>query len=514
MQYNPEIEVCPKEDPDWDFARNKQILLKSRIGEWSSSVFSVEVFLKGERFVGPNRDYPYQGLLVSKGSSTYKVLDGIMFSMKEGDAESVSVGAYKARYRYTSLEVDLSFSSDDDSFHMAFSEDGVRILPFFDFMRLDSSDASDSLQIVPQGRWLRACWVGLEVALGPFKEIQPIDYVTDWVYKLGSGLRYVDQNGYIRFVRETKKIRAPAVCTLEGKEMKVIVDPGTSAGSNEGARGEGISNSDGSLNDQSWMGRVYFLEPRLRDLMVLRLSTLRCFGLFVDGTWFPEAGCWWFRSPWIRDALEGIINNFQTYTRVFRWEGKIRSLAEMLMEILEDKRTLPNFIGGKEHSADGPPLLLYLCCLLGGDLRDRATSLASELLNEMEKRELVAGGPPVLRGGLVACAPHQSWTDSRVNGRACRLPSGWDEEGQSIPKYYLPEVNGLWIRALRGLCRFAAREDLSQRLSEMEKAFRDRMWNGRFLSDIVDSEIGRRSDELTSMGMVGFVTALHLFDSH
>ena len=499
MYHFPDIEVGVQEEHDWDFARNKQVLLKAPMGEWSSSVFSVEIFIKDERFIGPNRDYPYQGLLVSKGGKVYKLLDGIMFSIADGFAEKVSVGPYRVKYIYTDLEAELSFAND--SFSVVFNIEGARVVPFFDIRGIGSK-AVDVVQVMPQGRWLKVIWEEFEALIGPFKRIESLNYFTDWVYKLGSGFRHKDSEGYIRFIRESRRIHAPAVCTVEGREIKVVVS--------------GLNN-DASVKDPSWISKLYFLEPRLRDIMILRLSTLRCFGLSIEGIWFPEAGCWWFRHPWIRDALEGIINNFQIYTEVFNMEGRIREFAAMLMNILEEKRTLPNVLGGEDHSADAPPLLLYLCSLLGGDLRERATSLVEELLDDMEARDVVCGGPPVLRGGLVACAPHQSWTDSLVDGMPCRLPCGWNQEGKFLPKYYLPEVNGYWIRALRELCssvideRSASCSALVDRLKEMEEGFRQRLWNGSYISDIVDCENNRRSEEVTSMGLVGMATALHIF---
>jgi len=493
VQRLPELEVGVHEDQDWDFARNKQVLLKSSLGEWSSSVFSAEVSLSGERFVGPNRDYPYQGLLISKGDRTYKVLDGTMFSLEDGRAERVIVGPYRVKYQYTGLLAE--FSLGEDSFQLAFDRDGVRVLPFFDIRRVDGGGVS-GVRIFPQGRWLRITFDGVKGALGPFRKIEGVDYLTEWIYKLGCGFRYRDHGGYVRFVREARKILAPAICTMDGRLMKVIV--------------EGL-NGDKGLEDPSWISRISFLEPRLRDVMILRLSTLRCFGLSIHGTWFPEAGCWWFRSPWVRDALEGIINNLQIYTRVFGWEGRIKGFAGMLLNMLEERKSLPNVILGSDHSADSPPLLLYLCSMLGGEFPKRAADLAVRLLDDMEGRDMIQDGPPVLREGLVACAPHQSWTDSRVNGRPCRLPDWWDDGDYSLPKYYLPEVNGQWIKALRHLCTSVPDVRLMERLSDMEDAFKEKFWNGKFVCDIVDSESGRRSDDLTSMGMVGMVTALHIF---
>ncbi|MGQ9759629.1 MAG: hypothetical protein ACUVQ5_03535 [Candidatus Methanomethylicaceae archaeon] len=491
------LEVEAKEEPDWDFARNKHVVLKSSMGEWSSSVFSSEVLVDGECFLGPNRDYPHQGLLLSKGSEVYKIIDGIMFSQEKGFGERVEVRAYSVRYIYQNLKVEFSFM--EDSFQTTFDRDGVRVLPFLDVKNVNGMVDLDPVQVSHDQGWLRVEGSSLRVAIGPFKKVERVNYSTEWIYKLGSGFRYSDCDGYMRFVREARRISAPAICTLNGRVMKVIV--------------EGLKTDD-AVRKNSWMNRLTFLESKLRDLMILRLSTLRCFGLNLHGHWFPEAGCWWFRYPWIRDALEGVLSNFQVYTGVFGWEERIKGMAITLINILERRGSLPNLLGGNDHSADAPPLLLYLCSKLGGDLSEKAASLAYTIIEGMERREAVEDGPPVIRDGLVACLPNQSWTDSEVDGRACRLPKTWNSDEWRLPRYFLPEVNGQWIRALRGLCRVApSRSDgLREKLSEMETAFREFLWNGKFVSDIVDSEDGKRSDEVTSTGLVGFATAMHIFN--
>ncbi|MDD1766293.1 MAG: hypothetical protein LUQ00_00030, partial [Candidatus Methanomethyliaceae archaeon] len=98
------LDVPATEEEDWDYARNRQVLLKSPIGEWSSSVFSCGITIGSEEFVGPNRDYPYQGLLISKGTDVYKTLDGIMFAMEGKDSRGVMAGALQATYYYEGLE--------------------------------------------------------------------------------------------------------------------------------------------------------------------------------------------------------------------------------------------------------------------------------------------------------------------------------------------------------------------------------------------------------------------------
>jgi len=498
------VDVPASEDEDWDYARNKQVLLKSPVGEWSSSVYSSGMAVGGENFVGPNRDYSHQGLLISKGMEVYKVLDGIMFATEGKGDNRVRVGALQATYYYEGLEAHFRF--ERDGLALDFDGEGVKTLPLIDVRGMNGESRAEGHKIELRDGWLIAEKDGIVVRIGPFERIERGEYFTEWVYKLGSGFRYKDGNGYVRFVMEARRILAPAICTAKGRSIKVMVDGVTS--SMTGA-------------DTAWMGRLEVIEPEFYKPIALRLCTLRNFGLDIGGLWFPEAGCWWFRTPWIRDALEGILSNFEVYTRLFHWEGRITSLAAMLLKVLGEIRTLPNFVGSGEHAADAPPLLFYLCSRLGGDLLKGALRTTARLIEIMEKREASPLGPPILKGGLVACAPFQSWTDSRLGeeGRPSRLPEGWDgsKEEWSLPKYYLPEINGYWISALRSLKDRAyatgllVPEIVDRALSEMEVTFKKVFWDGSFVASIVDSDAKKRDGEPTSMGMVGISTALPLF---
>lgn len=69
--------IEPDENTDWDYARNKQILMKTPIAEFSASAFTVPVDISDKRFYGANRDYSWQGLLIGPLKGTiYKALDG------------------------------------------------------------------------------------------------------------------------------------------------------------------------------------------------------------------------------------------------------------------------------------------------------------------------------------------------------------------------------------------------------------------------------------------------------
>lgn len=466
------------EDEDWDYARNKQIILKSAMGEWSSSVFSSEIFVNDERFVGPNRDYPLQGLITFYNRKILKLIDGIFFSLDKGLGEKVLIGPYDAKYIYHDLEVTFGFN--EECFRISFNKENCRILPLFE----------GYIHYNIMGEWVTIKLNDLNFNFGPFKHVEKVNYRTEWIYKLGYGFRYRGYDGTIRFVREKKDLFAPLVCTLRGNLLKIYIDN---------------MRDPWKIRESNWVNKLIFFNELIGKLIIYRLSTLRCFGLNIDGIWFPEAGCWWFRSPWIRDALEGILSNFQVYTRIFGWEDKIRSLAIFLLKLLKDNKGLPNFLGGTEESADSPPLLIYLSSRLG----IKVDELTLEILKEMEKREVVENGKPILKDGLIACIPYQSWTDSRINGRPLRVPEEWKD--WNFPKYLLPEVNGYWIMALRSLYRITSNKNIKEILEEIELEFKRKFWNEGFLSDIIDVENNSRSNEITSMGLVGLASTMHLF---
>ncbi|MEM1574108.1 MAG: hypothetical protein QXY96_06510 [Candidatus Methanomethylicaceae archaeon] len=465
------------EDEDWDYARNKQILLKSSIGEWSSSIFSSEVFVKNERFIGPNRDCPFQGLITFHNNKIIKLIDGLLFSLNEGFGEKVLVSPYEVTYIYPDLKISLSF--EEDCFQLNFNKNNCRILPLFE----------NKFNWEIHEEWIRINFNSINIKIGPLERIEIVDYFTDWIYKLDCGFRYIDFDGSIRFIKEKRKIFSPFILTLKKNFMKIFINN---------------MKDTWKIKENSWINKLIFHEGPIGDLIKCRLFTLRCFGLNINGIWFPEAGCWWFREPWIRDALEGILNNFQIYTRIFNWEDRIKKLGIFLIEILKKKMGLPNLIEGTEESADSPPLLLYLCSKLGINV----DSLAIELLKNMEKRDITEGRP-IVREGLIACIPHQSWTDSKINGRPSRLPKEWND---LLPKYFLPEVNGYWIMALKSLYENSKNEEIKNILEVMEFEFKRKFWNGNFLFDIIDFENKNKSDEITSMGLVGISTTIHLFN--
>lgn len=498
------LEVATEEEEDWDYARTMQVLIKSPAGEWSSSVYSAGLSVGGEFFLGPNRDYPHQGLLFSRGLDVFKVVDTFLFGDAGRKGVAVRRDPFQSVYRYDGLEASFRFGGS--GFSIDFDRQGARVLPLLDMREMNSASDPKGHRCEFISGLLQVRKGGLVLSMGPFDGIQPPEIVTEWTYKRGSGFRLRDRDGYVRFAGETRRVFGPGVLTVKGKTMNVSL--------------EGMTVRTPDI-DLSWMKRVQAYKPNLRRPILMRLNSLRSFGLEIGGEWFPEAGCWWFRKPWVRDALEGVLSNFRIYTALFGWEERIRSLASMLLKALGAEMTLPTILGYGDHSADAPPLLLSLCSRLDSTIAKAGIRAAADLVETMTKREIEPLGPPVMTGGLVACTPFQSWTDSRVGEgrRPRRLPDGWeiDSKEWELPKYCLPEVNGLWIRSLRCLKErtegigHSYPDVLEDSLAKMEAAFRSRMWDGHCLVSILDAETGRSDKEVTSMGIVGLAAAHHLF---
>jgi hypothetical protein len=505
------LDVPAIEQEDWDYARNMQVLLKTRVGEWSSSVFSVDMDHAGRHLTGPNRDYSHQGLLISRGTDVFKTLDALLFSgAGEGDREgprTVRVEPSRILYRYPHLEA--GFSLRGGCLNIELDREGVEVVPLIDIRAMNGASDPAAHEAEIDAEWLSVRKDGLSLRIGPLEGFDPSPFITEWVYKLGSGFRWKDERGCIRFVREQRRLFAPGTLTVNGNLLAVTIEESPD-----------VTNS--TIPESSWLERISVADPALSKPMKLRLSALRNFGLDLDGVWFPEAGCWWFRKPWVRDALEGILANFQVYTALFGWEERLNSIAKLLMKTIKKESMLPTILGGQEPSADAPPLLIYLCSLLNREIVEEAMGLTSALVEAMVSGDDDKPGPPVFNRWLVACAAFQSWTDSRLGNEQLpsRIPANWkaSAEDWSRPKYYLPEVNGYWIRALESLTRrgkalgLRAPDTLLEANARMKTAFRMLLWDGSYLVNIMDSESLRRDWERTSMGLVGISSALSLFN--
>lgn len=81
------IRAPAAENPDWGYARNLQSVLMVPSAEWVQSVASFPFELNGKNFVAPNRDYPYEGLMVHQQGENWRFIDCIALGLELPNGE-------------------------------------------------------------------------------------------------------------------------------------------------------------------------------------------------------------------------------------------------------------------------------------------------------------------------------------------------------------------------------------------------------------------------------------------
>jgi hypothetical protein len=204
------------------------------------------------------------------------------------------------------------------------------------------------------------------------------------------------------------------------------------------------------------VGRALSLgNGEIADAICHRIKTLSTYTTFLDGVWFPEAGAWWFRNPWIRDALEGIRWNLRTYLEVLGWEDRVLSLVHYLLDILGSGNGLPTMMGtAGQFTSDAPPQLLYIASKMSGsrNLHSRLLDVATRMCERLVEGLPVSG--TVLDESILCSPANSSWIDSVVTegdtAWPTRLPAEWKGRVTDpfSSEFGLVEVNALYIEAL------------------------------------------------------------------
>jgi hypothetical protein len=107
----PEFLSLPAvESPDWGYPRTRRAVLMVPSAEWVQSIYSCKVNLNGTLLVTPNRDYPYEGLLVYQDSENWKLIDCVGLGLQQNDRylslaaepgpQAVKVNPWRVTYCY------------------------------------------------------------------------------------------------------------------------------------------------------------------------------------------------------------------------------------------------------------------------------------------------------------------------------------------------------------------------------------------------------------------------------
>jgi glycogen debranching enzyme len=168
----PEFEIPAREDRDWAYGRTARAALLVPSAEWVQSVYTCEFDLDGRRFLAPNRDYPYEGLLVHFHGENWKFIDAVAISVSTTDggplrlryddpATCVRVTPFQATYWYSFEEVTTTSGPVAPRLYVAYALDS----------RADAGTVTGRVKIGVANPW-PAMANHLELAIQPFLDLR------------------------------------------------------------------------------------------------------------------------------------------------------------------------------------------------------------------------------------------------------------------------------------------------------------------------------------------------------
>ncbi|MEM4312051.1 MAG: amylo-alpha-1,6-glucosidase [Nitrososphaerales archaeon] len=501
------LKVPPIEE---DFRYCKRVFLRWKGSEWSSSVFSVKVNFDGKEFIGPNRDSPYEGLTSLNKGLPWKFIDGIFFGIDEAKALELNVSPLIATYNYEGKDGRFSITYEllarKENFILSLTcNRPIEFFPFLD-MRHIYGESKHDYQLLDkfiEGKlFVQIKGKESQIILGPLKEYYKINFRVSWYYKYGDGFRTLKE-GRISFAGRSQEVFAPFIAKIENKFY--------------------ISNY---LEDNFYrfLGKLVeerrekvnrivskFKAKNYEEALLSRVIGLESFGLSFNSLEFPEAGAWWFKNIWFRDVLEGIRWNLLTYVEILDKKKWVEKVLNYLTKLCLKKGLLPNLLSPstgelESFSSDATLILLNLWIELGEKF-----NISNEPLRELFEHliKVFKNYPKMNEQGLILTKAFDSWVDSfkyieGIGKFPSRVPELWARELGSYRAieelYFLPEINSLWIKALKGMEELGIKHKFN--LDSLLKNFLNTFWDDEinFLCNMVDSK-GRKDKTITSMGL-------------
>jgi hypothetical protein len=486
----PLCEIDTFEDLDWDYARNKQVLLKDGLVEYSTSSFDAPIATPVGVLHGGNRDFSWQGLLVGPiGDSIYKVLDAIYYKpldSQELKPVRVVAGRNAARYSYVDeqgrpYEVEISVRTKKDScLVMALASRPSIFAPLFAFYDMESSTRA-AFRMALEGGAMRVEPEGmpLKLLVKDFLSVTDINLELDWIYKLGDGFRTI-RDGKVFFVRHVRRASAPVALTSKDGSISIEIplDKLKFKRIDYKARGK-LEALRKELSERA-RGKI---PPEVVNAIVLRVDRLLSFGIPSGSILVPEAGSMWFRKVWARDLIEGLKWNLLTYAKVLNLSDWLIRLVRDLISTAYDLRGLRVFVNKGDFVSGAVPQLISISAKLYELTHDKklvkeASKLASATCKLLRSEEGFSGCK--VRDGLVLSKANSSWMDVlyEVEGAKwpLRLPWSWRTKFSSEDLFALVEVNALFIEGLDSL--FKAMRETGLKGSEKIKELRDELVEG------------------------------------
>lgn len=461
-RYEVYVDLDSDEVPDWGYARNRHVLLRCPVLEYSTSTFDAPVPSPVGVLHGGNRDFSWQGLLAGPvRGEIHKLLDALYY--KPADAEGlrpVSVRAWRdsANYAY----VDERGERYEVSISVAIGR-GVGVLsarasrptifvPLLDMRRAEAAEAPNYSVCAEDGCLsVSSSGTPLRLVVTEFDEAQKLELSLDWVYKLGDGFRAVE-DGKVLFVKHVRKVYAPVALASRRGGLRVEVPlplvkyRGPRAGVEEKAR----------------VAKILKAPPQITEAILLRVDRLLSFGSPINSIVAPEAGAMWFRRVWSSDLLEGLRWNLRTYVEALGQSAWLVSLVRELLRMAYEMEGLRVLVTEGEYSSVSLPQLINVSSRLSLMVGDRggargASKLAARACEALRTGREFSGCR--LHEGLILCKANSSWIDVMYpieGGRwPTRLPWEWRGLVPSDGYFALVEVNALFIEALSSLIKAA-----------------------------------------------------------
>ena len=471
-------------------SKTKRVLLRNERAEFGASTFSCP--LGG--FWAPNRDYAFEGLSFF-GAANWKYLDALFFGLQAVDGSFVSLepsavtvtpfeavysystpgaggaGCVEASYALNGGRLELRLKNKARSRSAATGRGGRFVLkPLVDirFMYGDSAPFEHETSFSQGGKKVfcasragRRLSIGCADFAGASLQAKP----QRWFYGLGSGERVSrdEFKGEERVVLDAGEIFLnPAAKSVV--EIRCGEDASRGGEARRGGarvktkRFEGVAAprllaefaGELAAADAAW-GR------EARDALAGRLLSFHNFFLACPSRSLfsaPDAGCFWFRDLWLRDALEGVRVNEGIYSRTAEeWlaaflGGCRRSSLNGLLPTRFGEAVCAPVYDSVDSSLVFYPLGLGFFDRHGDfSAFGRTLRCAERFFDSLQHGRRLSRFAEI-EDFLLKTPANCSWTDSVSNGVPNRLPREWRTKENGARKFFLVEVNALWLRFL------------------------------------------------------------------
>ncbi len=522
MLFKPvlEFEYEPKENPDWDYARNPHAILRNSRIEFAQAVFSCKL----REYIVPNRDYSYEGLCAIIDNQNWKFLDalGVKTSFPL-IPKKIIVTPWSAVYTYSSnseQKLKIDYSLLENGLKIIFQSDKpavFQLAPLIDIRYMHAPSEAKGYKISAEKNRLKVAKNNYELIF--LSDTLKLDNLSiapqEWVYKLGSGFRKPENNRII-FEKERREI-----AFLEGLVLKSDTDGKaclyilTNADKICEYQPESVEKLD-FLRNYYWLlekelGRFY------ADAFLARAYCfLNNFKIAFDNLIAPDAGFGWFRELWLRDVFESLYNNFEL---CYAYNpSQIKEIIGLCLKYQDKNGLIPTRLTPEPiYNSIDTTLLCFLVAFkyLGkredANLRNLVVEKAGNFVRGLKNNFSLSDQ------GLILSSPDAGWLDSKISGISTRLPKGFSEN----KKYYLIEINAMWLEFLRELCileqkcMFEKRKysdflEYQKLLRDASASFRSVFLHNGILCNIV-SEDWKRDTTASSLGIVALNFVRDLF---